>query len=254
MDLTIHNALHDRTLKPVNIGINDGKIKQVTADVISPGDTSIDAGGAMISPAFIEPHFHLENSVMPEYPNHSGTLGEAIKIAEGIKDKLTPEDIMRRSNIALREALLNGVLWMRDHTDVDEVAKLSLLEAVVAVRDRYQDVIDIQIVAFPQFGLADNPESVDLVWQAMEEGKIADVIILDDGGLSAAPIRDFEEDNIVKRLVSSYQSASVQTSIIDGKMVMEDRQLLTMDESEILSDGRTALADLWARKRAAETN
>ena len=89
---------------------------------------------------------------------------------------------------------------------------------------------------------------------SLEEGKIADIIILDDGGLYSAPIRDFEEDNIVKRLVSSYQSASVQTSIIDGQVVMEDRQLLTMKENDILSDGKTALADLWARKRAAEIN
>jgi len=87
---------------------------------------------------------------------------------------------------------------------------------------------------------------------SLEEGKIADIIILDDGGLYSAPIRNFEDDNIVKRLVSSYQSASVQTSIIDGQLVMEDRQLLTMNENDILSDGKTALADLWARKRKAE--
>lgn len=87
---------------------------------------------------------------------------------------------------------------------------------------------------------------------SLEEGKIADIIILDDGGLYAAPLRSFDEDDIVKRLVSAYQSASVQTSIIDGQVVMENRQLLTMDEAEILADGKQALADLWARKRADE--
>jgi 5-methylthioadenosine/S-adenosylhomocysteine deaminase len=87
---------------------------------------------------------------------------------------------------------------------------------------------------------------------SLEEGKIADVIILDNGGLYAAPIRSFEEDDIVKRLVSAYQSASVQTSIINGKIVMENRQLLTMDETQILEDGRMALSDLWERKLADE--
>jgi 5-methylthioadenosine/S-adenosylhomocysteine deaminase len=48
---------------------------------------------------------------------------------------------------------------------------------------------------------------------SLEEGKIADLIILDDGGLYAAPIRSFEEDDVVKRLVSAYQSASVQTKM-----------------------------------------
>ncbi|MGD0613169.1 MAG: 5'-deoxyadenosine deaminase [Anaerolineales bacterium] len=82
---------------------------------------------------------------------------------------------------------------------------------------------------------------------SLEAGKIADIIILDDGGMSAAPIRNFEDDDIVKRLVSAYQSASVRTSIIDGHVVMENRQLITMDETDILKDGKNALADLWER-------
>ncbi len=196
MDLTIHNALHDRTLEKIDLGIMDGKIVEISSDGITPGSQSIDARGSMVSPAFIEPHFHLENSVMPEYPNHSGTLGEAIKIAEEIKDQLTPEDIMRRSTISLKEAMLNGVLWLRDHTDVDEVAKLSLLKSVVAVRDRFKEVIDIQIVAFPQFGLADNPESVDLVRQAMEEG--ADLV----GGV---PHREQDMDKAARQIELAFE-------------------------------------------------
>jgi 5-methylthioadenosine/S-adenosylhomocysteine deaminase len=89
---------------------------------------------------------------------------------------------------------------------------------------------------------------------SLEVGKIADLIILDDGGLYSAPIREFEEDHIVKRLVSSYQSASVQTSIIDGQLVMEDRKLLTMNEEQILQDGKKALEDLWKRKLKDEAN
>lgn len=58
---------------------------------------------------------------------------------------------------------------------------------------------------------------------SLEKGKLADLIILDDGGIAAAPMLSFEEDDIVKRLVSSYHSSSVQTSIISGKLVMENR-------------------------------
>jgi 5-methylthioadenosine/S-adenosylhomocysteine deaminase len=79
---------------------------------------------------------------------------------------------------------------------------------------------------------------------ALESGRKADIIILDDGGLHAAPMRDFEQDHLIKRLVSSYQSESVKTSIIDGNIVMEERELLTMDETEIIADGRKALHTL----------
>lgn len=67
-------------------------------------------------------------------------------------------------------AVAHGTLWMRNHVDIDQVAGLKLLDAICAVRDRFTDVIDIQIVAFPQLGLARNPEAVDLMWQALERG------------------------------------------------------------------------------------
>jgi 5-methylthioadenosine/S-adenosylhomocysteine deaminase len=84
-------------------------------------------------------------------------------------------------------------------------------------------------------GLADQTGS-------LEEGKKADVIVLDDGGISAAPIADYAIDDPVKRIVSSYQSASVRTSVIDGRVVMRDRVLQTMDEEEVMADARRALA------------
>ncbi|MEN8241390.1 MAG: amidohydrolase family protein [Chloroflexota bacterium] len=206
MDLTIHHALDDNTLKPINIGIKDGKIVKVSEAEIAPGNRAIQANGAMVSPAFVEPHFHLENAVMPEYVNHSGTLGEAIKIAEEIKDQLTSDDIMRRSTIALREAILHGALWLRNHIDVDEVAKLGLFESISAVRDKFKGVIDIELVAFPQFGLADNPESVDLVWKAMEQG--ADLV----GGV---PHREKDMDKAARQIEIAFEIAMANDAGID---------------------------------------
>jgi cytosine deaminase len=172
MDLTIHNALHDKKLKTVHLGIQDGKIAKLSESEISPGEISIDAAGAMISPALIEPHFHIENSLIWDTSNlnHSGTLREAIKIYADVKVKLTDEDIMERATQTIHEALKHGTLWMRNHVDIDQYAKLDLLRGVVAAREKFKDVFDLQIIAFPQHGLANNPESVDLMWQAMENG------------------------------------------------------------------------------------
>lgn len=75
---------------------------------------------------------------------------------------------------------------------------------------------------------------------SLEVGKKADLILIDDGGLYAAPLIDFDHDDPVKRLVASYQSACVQTSIIDGRIVMENRRLLSMDEQQVLDDARKA--------------
>ena len=131
----------------------------------------IDAGGGLVSPAFIESHFHLENAYLWDgMINQSGTLHEAIELYAQIKHDLTVDDMVARAGRVIRTAVANGTLWLRSHVDIDHIAKLSILEGVTAAREVYQDIIDIQLVAFPQLGLAQNPEAVDMMWQAMENG------------------------------------------------------------------------------------
>jgi cytosine deaminase len=59
---------------------------------------------------------------------------------------------------------------MRNNVDIDQIAQLRLLDAICELRNWFAGVVDVEIVAFPQLGLARNPEAVDLMWQAMERG------------------------------------------------------------------------------------
>lgn len=206
MDLTIHNAILDTTLELVNIGINGDRIEVVQSDPLPQGLKSIDAKGAMISPAFIDPHFHLENALISNHINKSGTLKEAIDIAARIKNKIDVEDIVKRSTSALREAIKNGTLWMRSHTDIDQIARHQLLDGNVAVKNKFKDIVDIQIVAFPQLGLTRNPEAVDLMWGAMERG--ADVV----GGM---PHGEKDMDEAAKHIEIAFEIAKGYDADID---------------------------------------
>ena len=170
MDLTIHHARLDTTDQVVNVGISGGRIAALQADDLAPGRSAIEANGALVSPAFIDPHFHLENALLNDVVNTSGTLREAINIYADIKRNMTREDILARATHALRMAVANGTLWMRNNVDIDQIAQLRLLDAICAARAKFAGVLDVQIVAFPQLGLSRNPEAVDLMWQAMTHG------------------------------------------------------------------------------------
>jgi cytosine deaminase len=170
-DLVIHHARHDQTGALIDVGIRDGLIAALESSGIGPGARAIDAEGRMVSPALIESHFHLENALLWDgVLNQSGTLEEAIRVYAGVKRDLTPDDIMRRAALALQAAITNGVLWIRCHVDIDRVAQLHILKAILPVRERFKDLIDVQVIAFPQHGMARDPEVVDLMWAAMEAG------------------------------------------------------------------------------------
>lgn len=173
MQLTIHNAILDTTFESVDVAVDQGKIAAIQpGGSLAEGDTAVQAGGAMISPAFIDSHFHVENALIwdPENLNQSGTLREAIQLYGGIKVNLDTANITARARRAFRASIAHGALWMRNHVDIDQYGKLRLLEGVLAAQREFADVFTLQVIAFPQFGMARNPEAVDLMWQALEMG------------------------------------------------------------------------------------
>jgi cytosine deaminase len=171
VDLVIRNGFSDKTGNPIEVGITAGIITAIESEGLPPAAAEIDAAGGLISPAFIEPHFHLENALLWDgVINQSGTLPEAIELYAKIKHQMTSADVLNRAAQALWAALANGTLWLRSHVDIDHIARLDILEKVAAVRQKFEGLIDIQLVAFPQLGLARNPEAVEMMWQAMENG------------------------------------------------------------------------------------
>src|SRR6185436_5644261 len=62
---------------------------------------------------------------------------------------------------------------------------------------------------------------------SLEAGKRADVAIVRMSGLHSTPTAE-----VVSSLVYSAQASDVETVIVDGRLVMRDRKLLTIDEVE----------------------
>jgi cytosine deaminase len=161
----------------------------------------------MISPALVEPHFHLENALIWDGAlNHSGTLAEAIEVYAEIKHNMPVDDLVQRASTALRTAISHGVQWFRSHVDIDQAAQLRLLEGNVAVREKFKELIDIQLVAFPQMGMARDQEVIDLMWQAMAQG--ADVV----GGM---PHGERNMDDAARQIELAFEMARAHDADID---------------------------------------
>lgn len=77
---------------------------------------------------------------------------------------------------------------------------------------------------------------------SIEVGKRADMIVVDVSELHAAPTGD-----VVSALVYSAQASDVRTAIIDGKVVMGDRELLTLNERELLNTANREAEALFER-------
>ena len=180
MDLILRQGCL-KTGEIVDIGIRDGMIVDINSQINEKATKEIVLDGNLILPAIIDPHIHLDkvNILDVVRPNESGTLTEAIEIIWEKKRRYSIEDIVNRASSVIEKAIKNGTLYMRTHVDIDTIGGTKPLEGIIALREKYKDIIELQIVAFPQEGILKDPGCEALMWQAMEMG--ADVV----GGMPA---------------------------------------------------------------------
>lgn len=172
MDLVIKNAKLRKRKDFIDIGIEKGIIVALDKKIENESAHVIDACGNLTIPAFIDPHIHLDKTLINEVvrANESGTLMEAIEIIWDKKANYTVEDIVNRAGKIMKQALINGTTRMRSHADVDTIGGLLPIEGLLEAKKLFSDLIDLEIVAFPQEGILKNPGCEKLMYKAMEMG------------------------------------------------------------------------------------
>jgi cytosine deaminase len=170
-DLIVRNACLPDGSTGLDIGVQDGKIAAVAPNLPASGGPELDAAGNLVSPPFVDPHFHLDTSLSLGRPrfNTSGTLFEAIKIWGESKPSLTADILRQRALTWCDWAVGRGVLAIRSHVDIGD-PRLLAVDTLLEVRREVAPYIDLQLVAFPQDGVMRTPENRDRLQMALDRG------------------------------------------------------------------------------------
>jgi cytosine deaminase len=169
----------------VDLGVADGAIVSVEPAGQARGDGErIELGGALVGPALVEGHIHLDKTLLGSdwQPHRPGaSVSERIAIErELLREVEVP--LLERATGLVRQIAAFGTGYVRSHVDIDPEIGLAGLHALLEIRERCADLIELQIVAFPQSGVLASPGTGDLLDAALSEG--ADLI----GGLDPATI------------------------------------------------------------------
>lgn len=137
-----------------DIGISGDRIGAVGRLGEVEAGTVIDATGDLVSPPFVDPHFHLDATLSYGTPriNASGTLLEGIGLWGELKEVTTVDEMVERALTYCDWAVSMGLLAIRSHVDTCDDS-LKGVEAMLQVRETVRPYLDLQLVAFPQDGL-----------------------------------------------------------------------------------------------------
>ncbi|MGQ3212655.1 MAG: amidohydrolase family protein [Shinella sp.] len=175
--------LADGSLK--DIGVAGGRIVSIEAAGATSGAAGqVDIAGALLVPGFVEGHIHLDTSFygdkwIPHKPCANG-FDVHERVAFQAENMAIAAPMEERARKQLELCVANGSLQMRSHVTVDGSVGLRSLETILKIREEYRDIIDIQLVAFPQNGILKSPGTPELLDEAIGLG--ADLV----GGLDPA--------------------------------------------------------------------
>ncbi|MFB2564487.1 amidohydrolase family protein [Rhizobium sp. IMFF44] len=170
-DLIIRNANLPDGRKGIDIAVKDGKIAAVETSITAETKDEIDATNRLVSPPFVDPHFHMDATLSLGLPrmNISGTLLEGIALWGELRPIVTKEELVDRALRYCDLAVTQGLLFIRSHVDTSD-PKLVTAEALLEVKDRVKPYIDLQLVAFPQDGYYRAKDGVASVARALDMG------------------------------------------------------------------------------------
>jgi cytosine/creatinine deaminase len=171
MDLLIRDARVWDDRPPVDIGIVGPRIAAIEPSLETDAGHTIDAGGRAVLPGFVEPHLHLDKAlVYRRLPAQEGTLQEALRLSAQLKAEQDREDVLERSRTVLDMAVRHGTTAIRAHPDVDPIQRLLGVETALTLREEYRELLDLEVVAFPQEGIIKAEGTVDLMEEALRMG------------------------------------------------------------------------------------
>ncbi len=170
-DLLIQNATLPDGRRGVDIAVRDGRIADVGPRLGGDSARTLDAGGWLVSPPFVDPHFHIDATLSRGRPrdNLSGTLLEGIAIWGELAPTLTHDDVAERARRLCHWSIANGCLATRSHVDVSD-PKLVAVEALLDLRKEIRPWFDLQLVAFPQNGYYRQPGAAENLERALDMG------------------------------------------------------------------------------------
>jgi cytosine deaminase len=139
----------------------------------------------LVLPPLVDGHIHLDKTLLglPWVPNRAegNRVADRIEAERQVRAERTISEVETGSNL-VKQIVATGTLHMRCHVDIDNQLRLRNLQAILEVRERFRGLVTIEIVAFPQSGIARSPGTAKLLEEAIAEG--ADLV----GGLDPVGI------------------------------------------------------------------
>lgn len=174
-DLVIRNVRTADGGPLVDIAVSGGRIRKMASSIRCEAVETHDGEGAFAFAGFVDSHIHLDKAcILDRCTICEGTLPEAVLQTARAKAAFKTEDVYARAARVVEKAISHGTVRMRTFVEIDPRAGFRSFEAIKKIKVDYAFAIDIEICAFAQEGLSNEPATFHMLDAALADG--ADLI------------------------------------------------------------------------------
>jgi cytosine deaminase len=236
-----------------DVFVEDGVIRSVGRATVSSADIDIDIDVAdrLVLPGLVDAHCHLDKTLYggPWTPHPaSDALADRIATERRQRSELGIPDVQRITDL-LTAMVAAGTTTTRSHIDVAPELGLTGVDAVREAIGRMDGRIDVQLVAFPQYGILNVPGTAELMESALADG-VEGVGGIDPAGMDGDPVRHLD---IVFGLAERH-GAMVDIHLHDGgSLGVWELELICERTRALGLRGRVAVSHAYALGQATPT-
>ena len=201
--------------------------------------------GVLVMPPLVDGHIHLDKTLLglPWVPNQAAgnAVADRIEAERKVRAARTVPETETGANL-VKQVMASGTLHMRSHVDIDNELGLRNLHAILEVRERFRETVTIQIVAFPQGGIARSPGTARLLDEAIAQG--ADLV----GGLDPVGIdRDLDGHLDTIFAIADRRGVGIDIHLHDGGEGGIAEMLAIVERTRTLGlQGKVAISHAFA--------
>ena len=147
---TVYRNLRQLDGSSVDLSIAGGRIL-----AIEPGGRAapaqariVEGDGRLLLPALVESHCHLDKTLwgLPWRPHSAGPSLKDLIANERRVLREIEVPTAKRAGALLENCIARGSLHIRSHIDIDPEIGLSHVEALLALREAYRDVVELSLI------------------------------------------------------------------------------------------------------------
>ena len=139
-----------------DLGIANGRI-------VAPGGKGIEMGGAMVLPAFVDCHTHLDKGhILPRAQNPDGTFLGALTSVREDHLNWTSKDVRTRADFSIRCAYAHGTRAIRTHVDSMNGQYKRSWPVFAELREKWANKVELQMTSLITCESYGMPEYADI--------------------------------------------------------------------------------------------